>query len=1071
RLSSFVQIGHGGVHGAAPAVGGLFQMPGGTEINTIRPDSSATGDITVIAGGTFIDPEDPGSRVGIKVEAANGSRSPGMIGHGGRNMYALRDTTVSVDFGAGANMGGFNQVQTLKASVGFQGNIWVEAPFGDIVFTGGEAFRAERSWGYGVNFVHLGHGGDGVQGPKGGKITVLAGQGRDLDGDGVIDEEATDGDILFMAGRMYQEHAMLGHGGYDSDSSKIAGWISINDMIASGEFATYSPELQALYRSQGGRVVDGDNTAEIVVKAFGSISFISPPSGPKNALFLSPDWSNWWFQNSLTTPTAGNTGNLGWETRDRFVQLGHGGYASTTIIPDRQDITVISGTGDMENADGDESTGGILFVAGDMERDYAQLGHGGHSASANNDLGFIGDITVTANGGGVKFDASIFGANAVQRRTDVSLNGVNFDVPEHPNATDPVIIGVGRGMEAYAQLGHGGYGARGVHGGNITVKAWGGIEFLAAEAAPPVDHTVTTAPINQAFTAGTNVWVALANLVDTVATGSQKYKMPEGTTGSILPGSVRIVLSDGRVIVDLPNNSSDERQSKLVFEGTTTAIGDIHYELGLVRFTAPSDGTGLTTQAVAEFQTSQGYKERSYVQLGHGGYDADGPNNKASNLPGNWGDIDIQAGGDITFQAGAYHRNYAQLGHGGLDNKGAHSGDITISHVDANHLVGGLWFTAGHGSYRHYDYQSYVQLGHGGYEGDGNHYGNITVLGTEDEDGIGLLLKAGDRENNYAQIGHGGYAARTGSATGEIFYGLNGNIDIEVSGDIAVVAGTMQASNHPDYKPDGVISVMIGHGGQDADAYSNDTNYRDRPAGANATLENAGTAGAGDGNWGHFGDIRVVSTGGNISLMAGNTEALASRTDIYGGTPLAGVDDPLGLLVSWGDGWGRRQSAQIGHGGILAGGNHFGNITVSAGGGVNIAGGQYTVTANTTTNFSYAQIGHNTGEAPGNAGHDGETIKVYALGGDLNMLAGEHGVTHAQIGNGGRNSLGDFKGDIKVIVQGDLRMASAQYKGTSAVSEQDNTAKIGHGDVNDRQVAGTRNGDIEISVGDSAYLG
>ncbi|HRQ88881.1 MAG TPA: hypothetical protein PLA50_08795, partial [Bacteroidia bacterium] len=965
RLGSFVQIGHGGARNGAAAAGGKFQMKDGTAIANIQPDQSATGDITVIAGGTFIDPEDPGSRVGIKVEAGNGANSHGMIGHGGRALNAVRTTPVAVDFGASAAMGGFNRTPTLRASVGFRGNIRVEAPYGDIVFTGGEAFRPERAWGYGRNFVQIGHGGNAVNGPKGGKITVLAGQG----------DGATDGDILFQAGRMYEEHAMIGHGGYNSGSSNLSGWTSNKDL---------DPADRDL--SRGGIVVAGDNTAEIVVKAYGSVSFISPEGGPTDGLFLSHDWAYWWYNNasSAATNTTNNTGNNGWNTTSRFVQLGHGGRSSVTVMPDRQDITVISGTGDMANADGDENTGGVYFVAGDREYDYAQLGHGGFQSGANDAAGFVGDITVTANGGGVRFDASILGGRTTEVRTDVSINGINFNIPQNPYADpDRVVIAQGGGEYAYAQLGHGGHETRGVHSGHITINAWGGIEFLSAEAAPGTARHVTSAPINEAFTAGANVWIAFANLVDTVGVGTpangagRVYKMPELTSNDIIPGTVRIVLSDGSVVTDRAANGSDDRNGKLILNGTTE-IGDINYEKGLIKFnvsyaTAVPGGPGLTTQAVADYENGQGNKIANYVQLGHGGYDADGPNNKANNLPGNSGNITINAGGDITFKAGANYRAYAQLGHGGLDVKGAHSGDITINHVDANHLVGGLWFSAGHGSYRHFDYQAYMQVGHGGYAASGNHYGNITIVGTEDEDGVGLLLKAGDREGNYAQIGHGGYASTSGG-TGGVFYGLNGNIDIEVSGDIAVVAGTMKRSNNPAFYQDGLLTAKIGHGGQSGRASSDDVDYRTNAnnVGANATLANAGTAGAGDGNWGHFGDIRVVSTGGNISLMAGNTVPLASRTDIYGGTPLAGVDDPLGLLVSWGDGWGRRHTAEIGHGGIFSRGNHFGNITVSAGGGVNIAGGENSVMAptSTSTTYSYAQIGHGVMEGNGNAGRD-----------------------------------------------------------------------------------------------------
>src|SRR5690606_26553621 len=151
----------------------------------------------------------------------------------------------------------------------------------------------------------------------------------------------------------------------------------------------------------------------------------------------------------------------------------------------------------------------------------------------------------------------------------------------------------------------------------------------------------------------------------------------------------------------------------------------------------------------------------AYVQLGHGGYDTDGPSTgKVNSDISNRRNITILAGGDIRFEGGATHRSSAQLGHGGYGTKGSGGGTITINHIDPGNplgTVGGLRFLAGHGGHRQYDYYNYAQLGHGGFDADGNHFGNIFVRGTEDAEGMGLFLKAGDRQDSYAMVGHGGY--------------------------------------------------------------------------------------------------------------------------------------------------------------------------------------------------------------------------------------------------------------------------------------------------------------------------
>src|SRR5690606_2348798 len=256
-LSSFVQIGHGGQSGTLSAAGGTFIMPGGVNVNNITPNNSISGAINVYAAGTFVDPQDPSTDIGIQVRGGSRPWFYAMIGHGGTNKKADITTEQTPDFGADAQLP--CGTPTLAAPIGFQGNIHVEADKGSIIAKGGDAFRADRGWGWGYTFTRIGHGGDVVRGNKGGTITVLAGQGAG----------ATAGDILFQAGRMNRSHAMIGHGGLDSDSALIGGWDSAT-----------------------GTVITGDNTAEIFVKAYGSISFISPPQGESDGLGLSADYAH-----------------------------------------------------------------------------------------------------------------------------------------------------------------------------------------------------------------------------------------------------------------------------------------------------------------------------------------------------------------------------------------------------------------------------------------------------------------------------------------------------------------------------------------------------------------------------------------------------------------------------------------------------------------------------------------------------------------------------------------------------------------------------------------------------------
>src|SRR5690606_25035003 len=105
-----------------------------------------------------------------------------------------------------------------------------------------------------------------------------------------------------------------------------------------------------------------------------------------------------------------------------------------------------------------------------------------------------------------------------------------------------------------------------------------------------------------------------------------------------------------------------------------------------------------------------------------------------------------------------------------------------------------------------------------GYNADGNHFGNIFIRGTETSQGIGLLFKAGDQEDSSAQLGHGGYGARSGTGDGANTFGMNGDIDIEVTGDVAFVAGTSSKNNETSWSGDDArLIAQLGHGGYDAD--------------------------------------------------------------------------------------------------------------------------------------------------------------------------------------------------------------------------------------------------------------
>ncbi|MDA7922002.1 filamentous hemagglutinin N-terminal domain-containing protein [Verrucomicrobiales bacterium] len=959
-----IHIGHGGTQTDVGRTDLTFTglaggLHGAINLTGIRADNSSTGNITVFAGGAYVDPNDDASQIGIGGMGGNQRWAYMQIGHGGAN-------------------------QRADTGEGYQGDIDVQAPQGDILFAAGANKNSNFDWGYGRTHSQIGHGGNNVDGAKGGSVTVLAGQGAG----------ATDGDIIFKAGKHFESFAQIGNGGYGS----------------SGNYDSLV------------------NAADITVTAFGDISFDSGVSGDTDALGLSVAYANRWFNDR-----ANGTSRSGyWQAQDRYIMIGHGGRDADGVMANKQDIYVTSGTGDVGDqlggADGDVTTGGITFIAGTQDRDFAMIGHGGYSNGGNNPSGFNGDINIIANGGGVIFDGSLQGGQRFTRQTR-SLDG---------SATTSIIMqAYDSNTQTFVQIGNGGYASRGNHSGNIDIFSNGGIDMLGSTTNPLSTVSFTAAVDNldhlsngvKAANSTANVYMSLSSLTDTAATTANENVVTGAANlgaaflgrANVKPGSLRIVLSDGTIITDYPDRQSDERTS-FIIDDQGNQIGEIVYDQAVVRFNAATIGNGAADVVSVDYESIGGRGEHNYAQIGHGGHESDGANNNLTD-GGNTGNISILAASDIRMHAGDYHRSYTQLGHGGNDVKGHHSGNITIGLAPGT-LGGKLEVLAGNGE-RHFDYQAYGQVGHGGYQADGNHFGDITITNGVGEDGRGIFLKAGSTSDSTVQIGHGGRDARSGTGSGADTFGLNGDIVISTGGDVAVIAGT-GARNTDDWDDDFRIYAMIGHGGLQADASNSDSNYYGQNGGVAfartaAGNTNAGIAGVGEGKWGHFGDISVITTGGDISFMGGSTVALADRLDSDGNV-LPITNDPS--LVSNGEGAGRYHYAIGGHGGLWTDGDHHGNIEfIAEDGSVNVVGGMYS-SKNNQDKFNFAQVGHGGADSQGHTGRSDEFIRVHGLGGTGNVVvaAGSGRSSSAQIGSGGRNFDGTHLGDIEVWAGNDIVM-------------------------------------------------
>lgn len=1099
--TSWVQIGNGG-HNSG--IGG-------------RDSVGASGEIRVTAGGD------------VRVHGGYYDDNYAQIGHGGRGNQSR--------FGYQADHANRANPDFAAIDADGSGNITVQA--GGIL-----EMLAGRGVSYWDNesYVQLGHGGYDADGHHQGNIRVTAGSGDISVRPGVIGGSGTQGGIVFTAGQARDAYAQLGHGGFGARSARAAGDAGargLNGHItvqASGDVLfTSGTSLRNYQDFDDGRLYSqlGHGGYDADIRDDGGTQLRNTGIGHAGDISVISTGGSIRFQAGDETRAAPGGETLGnGNGIIHYSHLGHGGYGAQgdhhghiTVTADR-DITFTGGSRTQDDSTdkrnyvilghgGDESEGyngardannnplddirvtavkgNIDFIAGAGRRNWAQLGNGGFSNNGDS----VANLFVSA-GGNVNF---IGGQGGVASISDGSRS---LDVASWTAGTD---------KGGWAQLRY-----RDVRVGTsdfiITIA---GAEYIATGATvqeADADGAFTAANLiarntvdlnGDVITAGTIVGeinlrtgsVRFFRDLDPNGTGSVSAVYATATTGAAnVPATTENSVTNpllAQAVRGVGNFSSSSPSLQATFNNTRGGINDVsegagstfNENIGIAsgsfRIEVPDgtrvedDGSGnlLVVSAAAGSGLSAGAKvgtinyrtglvvleqvinpagiqgvkaiyntdraigsDFSYAQLGNGGYEASDvtTNNDKSSV----GNIGVIAGGDLRFHAGNGSRAYTQLGHGGYNNKGAHSGDISLN------VGGAIEFLAGVGA-DETDQQAHAQLGHGGFESDGNHFGNITITGGtgfassrpgytylgDSGTEVGLLFKAGDRADNYTQLGHGGRSTRTGTATDP--FGLNGDITITSGGSVSFVAGTGTLDNEGDIfaGEDFRLWVQLGHGGYDADAAdSGDTiPFFNRRGGTGI----AGTEGAGNGHWGHFGDI-TVNAGGSINLLGADN----TRSDA--------------VLRSVGGGAGTISYVQIGNGGYHSSGDHHGDIVLRAGvasgpGGpvvtnpnadiiIQASDQQLSEWADTR---AYAQVGHGgLNASAAELGRAGDIVSVLA-GRDVLVRGGTGVGNYAQIGHGGTtldrsaatpaNPVGVVlsRGDIEVFAGRDVKVTGANY--------------------------------------------
>jgi filamentous hemagglutinin family protein len=890
-------------------------------------------------------------------------------------------TTGNINFQGGTSVGTFAQVGHGGVETGgdHSGNLTVSALAGDIDFSANRIEETASTSSGSYNFVQIGHGGAFSSGEAEGDIDVSA-----------------SGKIRFKGGRQ-DSFAMVGHGGRESHGTSTIQWGTTNP--------AYRKTSNFLY-SQNSFYRPGTRTGDISVDAGGNIEFIG---GNRNGDRAFTQIGHGGFNIHADPASAngdGHSGSIdvvstggsillrGGDRANSHALIGHGGTESFgnhggdgTDARADSDIVVQAKTGINVMATG-------RFDSNNVARNFAQIGHGGWRSS-NRDIedidgarygllapysNYTNPLTGTGNTNnaglhpltpsttdvegiawrhpdrpwGIRATLGTFKGDITVRTTDAGAD-IRFIAPDASEGT----LGV-RGEDSYVQLGHGGWRNFANLEGDITVESGGELEFRALQG------TANAPNVNS------NHNVAYAQL------GHGGFESGGQFTGNIDVTTGGDILFRGADSI----NGANAGYAQIGHGGYNSYRGTAQYREAL--------RDPITGVAPAEIMQA-----------------------------GNTGNINVNGGGDISFLAGRDFATYTQIGHGGYVSRDSHTGNIDISAVGGIRFIASIDDFDGPGNNPGNNNDSWAQIGHGGVESDGSHKGNITVRAGEfaagPQIGYGLYFKGGNWDENYAQLGHGGYGSRS-YGNGVNAVGFQGDIDVEVNGDITFVAGTY--SNPALFtNEDGRNYAQLGHGGVEADTSQDN-------------LVVTGLVDAFGNPIGHSGDIRVVATDGSINFLAGDT----ART----------------FEPSAGTGRGNNHYAQLGHGGASSHGNHYGDITVQAGISSNLVvgskgdgdilfasgGGSDNEWADVAT---YAQLGHGGRGTYGNfglrdaGGNPLNTISVMA-GRDITFTAADASPSaFALLGMGGYDARGDHFSNIQVFAERNIRFVGGnRYSGTPA---------------------------------------
>ncbi|MAS94477.1 MAG: hypothetical protein CMO55_14855, partial [Verrucomicrobiales bacterium] len=1039
-------------------VAGAFGSGGGSVFVGVNPDMSGADRAVVVAsrdGQTNV--------AGYDVNVWGGAVT------GGTNSGARKYSQI----GFNAQQGGGTSASG-RIRVGAENDVDVRANFFAVGVDGALGWTNQDQTGY-ASHAQIGHGGE--------RTSI---KDKDLTGDIMVE---AGGDLNVVGGITFNNHAMVGHGGYDNPDdndgnnlARLGGDITVdvdgNVSLQSGSgFFAHSKIGHGGYNHFLGEFVESD----ISIMAGGNVSLTGGPG----------------------------TGNSSSERG--MAQIGHGGYNADFIeIPGTMDDPVPVSAGSGRGYTGNitvAADGSIAVTAGGGDDyNYAVVGHGGVSTHGDHSgmISVTGGTGVTVQG---TTDSSGGSGNFAQiGHVMYSSEGVvSGDVEVTATTGGVQVLGGARGS-SYALIGNGGTQILDgtVIGGATTVNSLGtnavtdGITVLGGEGShsyAAIGHGATRS------TGGTGGHPSMTLTGDTtVHSAAGDILVQGGTYGYFSTGMIghggRDVDGDMSGMITVSSDSGDI----LVIGGlentasnyNSAQIGHGGYGNGLTK-TYSGDISVLASDGAIAVEGGVGYGV--YAQIGHGGFGGiDAINGDAS------GSIRVEAMNDISLLGGDAGATYARVGHGGQGVTGS-IGDAddtieVISHSGGLEMFGGV---------------STSSIGNGDISNTGERKGDILVdvAGEISVAGNANLVRIGHRTATAGAISDADVTIRarsldysSGDSGGDVFavagiFGsmmednlLGGHVSLvgmgsgglwvddrilqdsgfdlnllsfsdvyvsedvinQGSGDINVVAGWDPSS--ADLSPDVEVSPFRYYWIRDVDM---DTQIFGVP----------GSHGNGEGSvWvGANADLSAADTGVVLGSRTGGTNVAGYDVNVWGGALTGGINDGSEKYSQIGY---NRVDAQTGTDLAVTGrirvatmndlfveANHYAVGTLGYGGWTN---------ADRTGYASYAQIGHG-GERGSVQDMDLTGDIVVEVGNDIIARGGQTRENYAMIGHGGYDNIQSTSarvgGDITVTAGNDFDFEAGQ--GLYA------QAQIGHVGVR-HTVADFVDSDISVTAGGDIHL-